>query len=83
MDILQTVFREGRLPTECMWQTVVIITKGNREFRGIELVEVLCKVLLGVINQRIGAAVQFHDVIHGFRVVRGTGTTSLKAKLLQ
>ena len=27
--------------------------------------------------------IQFHDTLHGFRAGRGTGTTTLKAKLLQ
>ena len=43
--------------------------------------EVLWKLLLGVINWRIGAVVHFHNVLHGFRVVRVMGTASLKAKM--
>ena len=66
-----------------MWQTVILIPKGNGGFRGFGLVELLWKALLGVINQWIGAAVQFHNVLHGLQVGWGTGTTSLKAKLLQ
>ena len=50
---------------------MVILTKGNGGFRGIGIVEVLRKALYGGVNWRIGAAVQFHDVIHGFRAVRG------------
>ena len=38
---------------------------------------------VGVINWRIRAAVQFHDVLHGFRASQVTGTTSLEAKFLQ
>ena len=43
-------FSDGRLPIECMWQTVFIIPKGSAEFIGIRLVEVLCKTFSGVIN---------------------------------
>ena len=45
--------------------------------------EVICKPFLGVINWRVGVAVQFHDVLHVFLLGRGTGTASLEAKLLQ
>ena len=41
VEILHKAFRDVRLPTEFTWYTVVLITKGNREFRGIGLVEVL------------------------------------------
>ena len=43
-------FRDGRLPKECMWKMEFIIPKGDGEFRGISITEVLWKTLLGVIN---------------------------------
>ena len=43
-------FRDGRLPTECMWKMTFIIPKGSGYFRGIRIVDVLWKTLLGVIN---------------------------------
>ena len=83
MKIVQTTFRDGRLMEERTWQKFVIIPKGNRGFRVIGLVEVLWKALPGVINQRVGVAVQFHGILHGFWVGRVIGTTSLKANLFQ
>ena len=62
---------------------VVLIPKENGGFRGILLVEVLWKLLLGIVNWQIGVAVKFYDVLHGFREGLGTGTTSLEAKLIQ
>ena len=62
---------------------MVLIHKGYGEFRGIGVVEVLWKVLQGVINWRIGVTVQFHNVLRGFMTGRGTGTASLESKLLQ
>ena len=59
---------------------MVPIPKGNEDFRGFGLVEVLWKVLLGVINWHIGEAVQFHDVMHSFQEGLGVGTASLEAK---
>ena len=82
MDILQAIFKDGSLPTECTWQTVVLIPKGGGNFRCIGLVGFLWKMLSGVINRQIRSGVQFQDVLHGFRAVQVTGTASLEAKLL-
>ena len=38
---------------------------------------------MGVVNRKIGAAVKFHDCLHGFRARRGTGTATLEANTLQ
>ena len=45
--------------------------------------EVIWKAVSGVVNFRIGAAVNSHNTLHGFRARRGTGTASLKVDLLQ
>ena len=66
-----------------MWNMVVLIPKGNGGFRGIGIVEVLWKVLLGMVNCQIRVEVQFYDALHGFMAGLGTGTTSLEAELLQ
>ena len=55
---------------------------GGREFKGMGLVEVLCKSFLGGINWRVGEAVQFHDVFRGVRAFWGIGTTYIKSKFL-
>ena len=83
VEILQTDFWDSRILTECTWQTVVLFPKRNGGLRGIGRIEVLWRLLSGVIYWWIGAAVQFHDVLHGFQESRGTGAASLKAKLLQ
>ena len=46
VEIIQTVFRYGRLLMECKCHKVVLITKGNKDFIGIIIVEVLQKALL-------------------------------------
>ena len=66
---------------ECVWKAVVFIPKGNGKLRGIRLVEVIWKAVLGVVNFRIGAAVDFHYMLHRFRTGRVTGTTSLKVNI--
>ena len=44
--------------------------------------EVIWKAALEVIHFQIGLEVDFHNMIHGFKAGRRTGTASLKAKLL-
>ena len=83
VDIIQAYFWGFMLTTEFTWKMLLLITQGNGEFRGVGPVEVLWKSLFGVINWRFGGAVQFHDVLHGFRVSWGAGTASLEANLLQ
>ena len=81
-EILQTDFRYVRLQMDCTLQTVILIPKGDREFRVIVLIEVLWNSFGGFINQQIGTVVQLHDVLHGFQAGCGAGTASLEAKML-
>ena len=83
VEITQTAFREGKLAEEATWQTVVLIPKWKREFRGIGLVEVTWKVVAVILHRRLTAGITFHDALHGFREGCGTGTATLEAKLLQ
>ena len=34
MELVQTLFREGRLVEEATWQVVVLIPKGDTDYRG-------------------------------------------------
>ena len=45
--------------------------------------EVMWKVVAEILNLRLTAFIAFRDFLHVFRAVRGTGTATLKAKLLQ
>ena len=45
--------------------------------------EVIWKAVLGVVNFWIGAAVNFHNTLHGFMEGIVTGTASLKFNRLQ
>ena len=57
--------------------------QGERGLPGIGLVEVMWKVVAVIFNRRFTSSITFHDVLHGFREGRGTGTATLKAKLIQ
>ena len=83
VKLVQTAFIEGRLAEEAMWQAVVRLSKRKKYYRGIGLVEVMWKVVAAILNQRITASINFHDFLHGFRAVHGTGTVNLEDKLLQ
>ena len=83
VEILQTAFRDDRISTECTWQMVVLVPKGDGEFRGIGIVGVLWKALSGVINRRIRAAVKLNNFIHGLLGGWGTWTAYLKSKFPQ
>ena len=61
----------------------MLTPEGNGEFCGIGLMNILWKAVLVVANFRIGAVVDFHDTLNGFRAGRVTRTTSLKSNLLQ
>ena len=53
VEITQTEFWEGKLADEATWQTVVLIPKGKKEYRGIGLVEVTWKVVAVILHRRI------------------------------
>ena len=41
VDLLHTAFMEGRLTEEAMWQAVVLIPKGKKDYLSIGLVEMM------------------------------------------
>ena len=66
VDLIQTCFREQQVPTQMLWLTVVLLPKGNGDYRGIGLLEISWKVIESIINRRIADKVNFHDALHGF-----------------
>ena len=50
---------------------------------GIVLLDVVFNVVEAVIDPRIKSVVQFNNVIHGFFVGSGAGTTIMELKLAQ
>ena len=62
---------------------MVLIQKGRKEYRVIGLVEVMWKVVTAILHCLLTTAITYHDALHGFRVGRPTGTSTLEAKLLQ
>ena len=83
LDLVQTEFGEGRLAEENIWQAVVLIPNGKRDYHGIGLMGVMWKVMAAILNCQLTASITFHDLLHRFLGGCGTGTTTLEAKLLQ
>ena len=83
VDIVQTVFGEGRIEYKNIWKEVFLIPKGGKDYCGIDLVDFMWKVVAAILNRRLTASITFHDFLHRFRAGRGTGTATLDAKLLQ
>ena len=83
VELVQTAFREGELAEESTWQAVVLIPKGEKDYRGIGLVEVMWKVVAVILNCRFTSSITYHDALHGFRAGLGTGTANLEDKLIQ
>ena len=71
------LFRDWTLRTKCTWQTVVLLPKRDSKYRGISLFDILWKTVPGLINQRIGEEVRFHNYLHGLKAYQGTGTAPL------
>ena len=83
VDLVQSEFREEKLAEEAMWQAVVLFPRGKTDYRGIGLMKVMWKVVEVILNSWLTASITFHDFLHGFWESRGTGTATLKAKLIQ
>ena len=64
MDLVQTAFWEGDMAEEATWQAVVMIPKGRKEYRGIELVEVMWKVVTAILHRWLAASITYHDFLY-------------------
>ena len=82
VQLIQVIWETGIVPQSMMWIIVVLIPKGNGDFRGIGLLEPIWKVIEMVMDTRLNV-IKFHDCLHGFVKKRGCGTATLEAKLVQ
>ena len=83
VDIVQNMWKTGEIPHELRWTFLVLLPKGTIDTRGIGLLENLWNVVEELIGTRIRSSMKFHDVLHGFRDGRGTGTAIMELKLAQ
>ena len=62
---------------------MVLVPLGKNDYCGIGLVEMMWKLVAAILNRLLKASIFFNNFLYRFRAGRGTGTTTLKAKLLQ
>ena len=62
---------------------MILLLERKGEYRVIELVEVIWKMITTIINNCLRMAISLHDALHGFRHGRETGMTTVEAKLMQ
>ena len=60
-----------------------ILMKGEVEFRGIGLEEMIQKVCTSIMNIRLRFAITLNGALHGFVQGWGAGTATLEKKLAQ
>ena len=77
------MWNTGELPTKLTWTILVLIPKGNGDYRGINLFDALWKLIDIIMDTRLTAAVQLQEFLHGFTARRGTSTATIQAKLAQ
>ena len=65
------------------WTVLLLIPKGTTYTRGIGLPETLWKVVEALIDTRLRASLQFHDVLHRIQAGRGIGTAIMYMNLAQ
>ena len=82
LELIQAEFREGSFTEENTCQAVVLMPKGERDYRGIVLAEVMWKVVAKFLNHRLTAFITLHGFLHRFRAGCSTGTATLEYKLL-
>ena len=71
MRLIQHIWNTGEIPQQMLLTIVILIPKGNLgDYRGIELMEVMWKVIERVMDKRM-SGIELHDTLHGFRAKRG------------
>jgi hypothetical protein len=82
VGIIQAIWMQGKILQQLTWVIVVLLPKGGGDYRGIGLLEPLWKVVECIMDWQLNA-LPLHEVLHGCRNGRGTGTAILEAKLVQ
>ena len=67
VDLVQHMWLMGEIPQELGWTILVLIPKETTDTRDISLLETLWKVVEALINTRLRAILQMHNVLHEFR----------------
>jgi hypothetical protein len=80
--LVQAIWDHGTIPPQLLWVIIVLIPKGGGDYWGIGLLEPMWKVCERVMDLCLNAF-DLHNLLHGCRDKRGTGTAGIEAKLAQ
>ena len=83
VEIIQQMWRMGKITQELGWNVLVLIPKGTIDTRGISLLETLWKLVEALIDTCIRASLQFHNLLHVLLSRRGTRTDIMDLNLSQ
>jgi hypothetical protein len=76
VGLIQVIWMQGKIPQQLTWVIVVLLPKGDEDYRGIGLLELLWKVVECNMDQQLNA-LPLHEALHGCRNGRGMGTAIL------
>jgi len=84
LKLVEMAFNGEDIPSAFFVGILVLLPKGDGDYRGIALLEVVYKLISSIINRCLAKSLtaKLHDGIHGFRPGRGTGTAIIETKLL-
>ena len=82
VQLVQTVWEEGKMPAQLGWVVTVLIPNGGGDYRGIRLLEPIWKVIERVMDKRL-EAIALHDSLLSCPNGQGAGTAVIEAKLMQ
>ena len=82
VQLIQTVWEEGKMPIQLGWVVTILIPKGGKDYCGIGLLKPIWKVIERVMDKRL-EVIALHDSLHGCCNGRGTGTVMIEVKLTQ
>ena len=83
MKLVQHMWESGTLPKDMIWTIFILTPKGKADTREIGMIEILWKVVEAIIKTNIKTVVTFQNVLHGFRIRRGTGTAIMENNMAQ
>ena len=75
--LLHHTWDNSTLPTYLSCNILVLPPKVNVYTRGISLIKLLWKAVNAVIDTWVNMVVKFHDVLHVFCNLRGTGMVAM------
>ena len=69
--IIQRIFKTGRVPPDMDETYMVLVTKPNKGFRGIVIVDTVWTIIAYIIKYRLQSVIEFHPSVHGFLKEKG------------